>query len=655
MVSRKDHHCKKDKSMPVVTLPDGSQKSFDQPVSIADVASSIGPGLAKASLAGKIDGKILDLSYLIEQDSSLSIITDKDPDALEIIRHSAAHLLAQAVKELFPTAQVTIGPVIDDGFYYDFAFERQFTPDDLKTIEKKMQELVKQDHAVSREVMSRDDAIKYFQGINEEYKAEIITAIPSNEELSLYTQGEFTDLCRGPHVPSTGKIKAFKLMKLAGAYWRGDSNNEMLQRIYGTAWTNKKDLKAYLHRLEEAEKRDHRKLARQLHLFHVQEEAPGMIFWHPNGWAIYQQVENYIRSVLRLKGYQEVNTPQLVDKVLWEKSGHMSKFGDEMFLTHSENRDYAVKPMNCPCHIQVFNQGLKSYRELPLRMAEFGSCHRNEPSGTLHGLMRLRNFAQDDAHIFCTETQIQDEVSQFIDLLYQVYNDFGFEHIIVKLSTRPDNRVGSDEVWDKAESALEQALNNKGLEWDLQPGEGAFYGPKIEFSLKDCIGRVWQCGTIQVDFSMPGRLNAHYIAEDGTKQVPVMLHRAILGSLERFIGILIEEFAGAFPSWLAPIQVVVLCITDRQQEYAQKVEETLLNRGFRVKSDLRNEKIGFKIREHTMQKVPYLLILGDREEENQTVAVRARGGHDLGDMNLEKFIEALNTEVATHSNQIMES
>jgi len=641
--------------MPVVTLPDGSQKSFDQPVSIADVASSIGPGLAKASLAGKIDGKILDLSYLIEQDSSLSIITDKDPDALEIIRHSAAHLLAQAVKELFPTAQVTIGPVIDDGFYYDFAFERQFTPDDLKTIEKKMQELVKQDHAVSREVMSRDDAIKYFQGINEEYKAEIITAIPSNEELSLYTQGEFTDLCRGPHVPSTGKIKAFKLMKLAGAYWRGDSNNEMLQRIYGTAWTNKKDLKAYLHRLEEAEKRDHRKLARQLHLFHVQEEAPGMIFWHPNGWAIYQQVENYIRSVLRLKGYQEVNTPQLVDKVLWEKSGHMSKFGDEMFLTHSENRDYAVKPMNCPCHIQVFNQGLKSYRELPLRMAEFGSCHRNEPSGTLHGLMRLRNFAQDDAHIFCTETQIQDEVSQFIDLLYQVYNDFGFEHIIVKLSTRPDNRVGSDEVWDKAESALEQALNNKGLEWDLQPGEGAFYGPKIEFSLKDCIGRVWQCGTIQVDFSMPGRLNAHYIAEDGTKQVPVMLHRAILGSLERFIGILIEEFAGAFPSWLAPIQVVVLCITDRQQEYAQKVEETLLNRGFRVKSDLRNEKIGFKIREHTMQKVPYLLILGDREEENQTVAVRARGGHDLGDMNLEKFIEALNTEVATHSNQIMES
>ncbi len=641
--------------MPVVTLPDGSQKSFDQFVTIADVASAIGPGLAKAALAGEIDGNILDLSFVIKQDSHLSIITDRDPKGVDIIRHSAAHLLAQAVKQLYPAAQVTIGPVIDDGFYYDFAYERQFTPDDLKKIEKKMLELAKQDHKVTRKVMSRDDAVKYFHSINEEYKAQIIAEIPSNEDISLYTQGEFTDLCRGPHVPSTGKIKAFKLMKLAGAYWRGDSNNEMLQRIYGTAWLNKKDLKAYLHRLEEAEKRDHRKLARQLSLFHIQEEAPGMIFWHANGWAIYQQVEQYIRSVLRLHGYHEINTPQLVDKVLWEKSGHMSKFGDEMFITHSENRDYAVKPMNCPCHIQVFNQGLKSYRDLPLRMAEFGSCHRNEPSGTLHGLMRLRNFAQDDAHIFCTEAQIQDEVSDFIDLLYQVYNDFGFTDIIVKLSTRPDNRVGADEVWDKAENALEQALNNKDLDWVLQPGEGAFYGPKIEFSLKDCIGRVWQCGTIQVDFSMPGRLNAHYIEEDGTKQAPVMLHRAILGSLERFIGILIEEFAGAFPAWLAPIQVVILCITDRQQKYAKKIEESLLNKGFRVKSDLRNEKIGFKIREHTMQKVPYLLILGDREEENQTVAVRARGGHDLGDMNLDKFIEALSTEVATHSKQIMES
>ena len=640
--------------MPVVTLPDGSQRSFDQPVSIYDVASSIGPGLAKAAVAGRVNDRLVDTSFVIENDAELSIVTEKDPDALEIIRHSTAHLLAQAVKELYPNAQITIGPVIEDGFYYDISYEKQFTPEDLQKIEKRMKELAKKDFKVGRSVMARDDAVKFFRDMGEEYKAQIIESIPKEEQLSLYSQGDFTDLCRGPHVPSTGRLKAFKLMKLAGAYWRGDSNNEMLQRIYGTAWVNKKDLDEYLHRLEEAEKRDHRKLARQLDLFHSQEEAPGMIFWHNNGWTIYNEVEQYIRQTLRQNGYEEVNTPQMVDRVLWEKSGHWDKFREEMFTTHSENRDYAVKPMNCPCHIQIYNQGLKSYRDLPLRMSEFGSCHRNEPSGTLHGLMRLRNFTQDDAHIFCTEDQIQEEVSAFIDLLYQVYADFGFTDIIVKLSTRPEQRVGSDEVWDKAELALELALNAKELEWDLQPGEGAFYGPKIEFSLKDCLGRVWQCGTIQVDFSMPGRLDAHYIAEDGSKQVPVMLHRAILGSMERFIGILIEHHAGAFPTWLAPWQAVVMSITDRQADYVQKVEKSLRNRGLRAKSDLRNEKIGFKIREHTLQKVPYLLVVGDREQENQTVAVRTRGGQDLGSISLSAFEEGLLAEITSRGRQTLE-
>jgi threonyl-tRNA synthetase len=640
--------------MPVVTLPDGSQRSFDHPVSVFDVAQSIGPGLAKAALAGKVDDKLVDTSYVIEHDTQLNIVTDKDDNGLEIIRHSTAHLLAQAVKELFPSAQITIGPVIEDGFYYDIAYKEPFAPDDLQRIEKKMQELAKQNFQVTRKLMPRDEAVQYFRGIGEEYKAQIIEDIPQNEDISLYSQGEFTDLCRGPHVPSTGKLKAFKLMKLAGAYWRGDSNNEMLQRIYGTAWANKNDLKEYLHRLEEAEKRDHRKLARHLDLFHTQEEAPGMVFWHHNGWTIYQTVTKYIRDTILNNGYEEVHTPQLVDRVLWEKSGHWAKFRADMFTTESENRDYAVKPMNCPCHIQIYNQGLKSYRDLPLRMSEFGSCHRNEPSGTLHGLMRLRNFVQDDAHIFCTEEQIQSEVSQFIDLLFQVYADFGFTDIIIKLSTRPEQRVGSDEVWDKAEHALETALNAKGLDWALQPGEGAFYGPKIEFSLKDCLSRVWQCGTIQVDFSMPGRLDASYVAEDGTKHVPVMLHRAILGSLERFIGILIEHHAGAFPTWLAPWQAVVMCITDRQHEYAQKVEKSLRNQGFRVKSDLRNEKIGFKIREHTLQKVPYLLVIGDREMETNTVAVRTRSGKDLGSMELSRFTQGLNDEIASRGRHILE-
>jgi len=640
--------------MPVVTLPDGSKRNFDHPLSVLDVATSIGPGLAKAAIAGKVSDKLVDASYVIDHDVHLSIVTDKDRDGLEIIRHSTAHLLAQAVKELFPSAQITIGPVIEDGFYYDIAYEKQFTPEDLKRIEARMEELSNEDLPVSRKVMPRDEAVTYFRSIGEEYKAQIIEDIPRNEDISLYSQGSFTDLCRGPHVPSTGKLKAFKLMKLAGAYWRGDSKNEMLQRIYGTAWANKKELKEYLHRLEEAEKRDHRKLARQLDLFHTQEEAPGMVFWHHNGWSIYQTVMNYIREVILENGYQEVHTPQLVDRVLWEKSGHWEKFRADMFTTESENRDYAVKPMNCPCHIQIYNQGLKSYRDLPLRLSEFGSCHRNEPSGTLHGLMRLRNFVQDDAHIFCTEDQIQSEVSRFIDLLFAVYEDFGFMEVIIKLSTRPEQRVGADEVWDKAEHALEKALNAKGLEWALQPGEGAFYGPKIEFSLKDCIGRVWQCGTIQVDFSMPGRLDSTYIAEDGTKHVPVMLHRAILGSLERFIGILIEHHAGAFPAWLAPWQAVVMCITDRQHDYAVKMEKSLRKQGFRVKSDLRNEKIGFKIREHTLQKVPYLLVIGDREMETNTVAVRTRAGKDLGSMELSKFAQGLNEEIASRGRHILE-
>jgi len=631
--------------MPVITLPDGSKREYDQAVTVMDVALSIGSGLAKATLAGKVNGNLVDAGTLINQDATLQLITAKDEDGIDVIRHSTAHLLAQAVKQLFPSAQVTIGPVIENGFFYDFAYERPFTPEDLSAIEKKMEQLVAEDYAIHRSVLSRDEAVQFFKNLGEAYKAEIIESIPANEDLSLYEQGGFTDLCRGPHVPSTGKLKVFKLMKIAGAYWRGNSDNEMLQRIYGTAWGDKKDLQAYLHRLEEAEKRDHRKLAKTLDLFHSQEEAPGMVFWHEKGWIIYQQVEQYIREKLRVNGYGEVRTPQVVDRSLWEKSGHWEKFGDMIFTTHSENRDYAIKPMNCPCHVQIYNQGLKSYRDLPIRLAEFGSCHRNEPSGTLHGLMRVRNFVQDDAHIFCTEGQIQDEVSTFIDMLFDVYKDFGFEEVIIKLSTRPANRVGDDSVWDKAENALELALNTKGLKWDLQPGEGAFYGPKIEFSLKDCIGRVWQCGTIQVDFSMPGRLDATYIAEDGSRQVPVMLHRAILGSLERFIGILIEQHAGTFPLWLSPVQIVVLNITDRHSEYASQVMLDLEKQGIRVKIDLRNEKIGFKIREHSMQRVPYLVIIGDKELEQQSITVRTQKGDDLGSLSIHEFTERLKQEI----------
>lgn len=631
--------------MPTITLPDSTQRHYDQSVTVQEVAADIGPGLARAALAGKLGNRLVDTSYCIQQDSSLAIITSKDPEGLEIIRHSTAHLMAQAVKDLFPEAQVTIGPVIEDGFYYDFAHAKGFNESDLARIEQRMQELAEMDLPLTRLVMTRDEAVAFFRDMGEEYKAEIISSIPEDEELSLYRQGDFTDLCRGPHVPSTGKLKAFKLRKLAGAYWRGDSNNAMLQRIYGTAWPDKKQLKVYLRRLEEAEKRDHRRLGRHLDLFHTQEEAPGMVFWHDNGWVIYQSIVQYIRDKLRAHDYNEVQTPGVVDRSLWEKSGHWDKFGEEMFTTHSEKRDYAIKPMNCPCHVQIFNQGLKSYRDLPLRMAEFGICHRNEPSGTLHGLMRLRSFTQDDAHIFCTEDQIQGEVAEFMDLLYEVYADFGFNDVIVKLSTRPAQRVGSDSDWDKAEQALELALDNKGLAWELQPGEGAFYGPKIEFSLRDCLGRIWQCGTMQVDFSMPDRLDAHYIADDGSKQVPVMLHRAILGSLERFIGILIEHHAGAFPLWLAPVQAVVMNITDRQAEYVRQVEKNLAGRGFRVKSDLRNEKIGFKIREHTLQKVPYHLVVGDREVKNSTVAVRVRGGKDLGQVTIDNFAQQLTEDI----------
>jgi threonyl-tRNA synthetase len=645
---------KKGDNMPVITLPDGSERQFDNSVSVLQVAEAIGPGLAKATLGGQIDGQLLDASYLIEADAKLRIITEKDEEGLEIIRHSCAHLMAQAVKSLFPDAQVTIGPVIEDGFYYDFAYERPFAPDDIKAIEAKMTELAKQDFTVERSLKGRDETVVFFRDMGEEYKAEIIASIPSEEDLSLYKQGDFIDLCRGPHVPSTGKLKAFKLMKLAGAYWRGDSNNEMLQRIYGTAWPNKKALKQYLHRLEEAEKRDHRKLARKQDLFHFQEEAPGMVFWHPKGWVIYKVVEEYIRGKMREHGYQEIHTPQLVDRSLWERSGHWDKFHEDMFTTASENRDYAIKPMNCPCHIQVYNQGLKSYRDLPLRLAEFGSCHRNEASGTLHGLMRVRNFVQDDAHIFCTEAQIQQEVSNFIDLLFEIYTDFGFDEIIMQLSTRPENRVGSDEIWDKAEKALQIAVDEKGLECELQPGEGAFYGPKIDFSLRDCIGRIWQCGTIQADFSMPGRLGAHYVDENSEKQVPVMLHRAVLGSMERFIGILIEEYAGAFPAWLAPVQVVVASITEKQADYALKIAETLKNKGFRSETDLRNETIGLKIREQAMQRVPYQIIIGAREAEDNTVAVRTRDGEDLGAMPLDAFISRLEKDIAYHGRNILE-
>ena len=630
--------------MPNVTLPDGSVKSYDQSLTVAEVASSIGSGLAKAAIAGEIDGQLVDTSFMIENDSDLAIITNKDDKALEVIRHSTAHLLAQATQQLYPKAQVTIGPVIDNGFYYDFAYKDGFSEQDLAKIEKKMNAIVKQNFPIERMEMSRDDAVEFFKSMGEHYKAEIIESIPTDETLSLYKQGDFVDLCRGPHVPSTSKLKAFKLMKLAGAYWRGDSNNEMLQRVYGTAWENKEDLAAHLHRLEEAEKRDHRKIGKTQNLFHTQEEAPGMVFWHPKGWTLYQIIVQYMSQVFKDNGYQEVHTPEIMDRSMWEKSGHWDKFGDAMFTTHSENRDYAVKPMNCPGHVQIYKQGLKSYRDLPLRLGEFGSCHRNEPSGTLHGIMRVRNFVQDDAHIFCTIDQIQSEVSEFIDLTFKVYKHFGFENIDIKLSTRPEKRVGSDEVWDQAEASLSEALDAKGIEWELQEGEGAFYGPKVEFVLKDCLEREWQCGTIQADFSMPERLDAQYIAEDGSKQTPVMLHRVIVGSIERFTGILIEHYEGAFPSWLAPIQAVILNISQKQEEYSKNVEINLKKQGLRVISDLRNEKIGFKIREHSMQRYPYILVVGDREQENNQVSVRRRGGEDLGSMSLEALTELINQE-----------
>ncbi len=631
--------------MPAITLPDGSQRQFDQPVTVMDVASDIGPGLAKATLAGEVDGRLRDASHLIDEDANLRIITSKDPEGLEILRHSTAHLMAMAVESLYPDSQCTIGPVIEDGFFYDFAYPPGFTMEDLDRIGAEMRRIVKDALPVTREVWRRGEAIQFFRQEGEEYKAQIIQDLPEEEEITLYRQGDWVDLCRGPHVPDTGKLGQFKLTKLAGAYWRGDSNNEMLQRIYGTAWPTKKELDAYLTRLEEAEKRDHRRLAKQLDLFHFQEEAPGMVFWHDNGWRIYTEVKSYIRQQLRRNGYQEVNTPEVVDIKLWEKSGHADKFIEDMFITESENRTYAVKPMNCPCHVQIYNQGLHSYRDLPMRMSEFGSCHRDEPSGALHGLMRVRAFTQDDAHIFCTPDQVQQESADFIQLLYKIYADFGFNEILVMLSTRPENRIGADELWDQAESMLAASLDEAQIEWEENPGEGAFYGPKIEFSLKDTIGRVWQCGTLQVDFNMPGRLDATYIDEDSSRQTPVMLHRAILGSLERFIGILIENYGGAFPAWLAPVQAVVLNISEKQNDYCIKVTETLGNQGFRVDSDLRNEKIGFKIRQHTLAKVPYLLVVGDREVENGTVAVRARSGEDLGSMSAEAFAEHLAEDV----------
>ena len=641
--------------MPQISLPDGARLAFDEPVSVAAVAAAIGKGIARAALAARVDGRLVDLSCEIAADAKLELITERDPEGLEIIRHSTAHLLAQAVKQLFPEAQVTIGPVVENGFYYDFSYPKGFSPEDLERIEARMKELAAANQPITRSEMPRDEAVAYFRNLGEEYKAEIIASIPEDQSISLYRQGDFTDLCRGPHVPSTGRLKAFKLMKLAGAYWRGDSSNEMLQRIYGTAWPDRKTLKAYLTRLAEAEKRDHRKLARTLDLFHLQEEAPGMVFWHANGWVIYKEIEGYVREILRECDYQEVHTPQIVDRSLWERSGHWANFGDLIFTVHSDDREYAIKPMNCPCHIQIFNQGLRSYRELPLRMAEFGSCHRNEPSGTRHGLMRVRNFVQDDAHIFCTEDQIQDEVAQLIDLVFRMYGDFGFTDIGIKLSTRPEKRVGSDAVWDKAEKALGDALDHKGLEWSVDAGEGAFYGPKVDFFLRDSIERVWQCGTIQVDFSMPGRLGAEYVAEDGSRQIPVMLHRAILGSLERFIGILIEEYEGRFPVWLAPTQAVVLNITDGQAEYTQSCVKSLKNQGFRVRSDLRNEKIGLKIREHTLQRVPYLLIVGDREVKNRTVAIRTRAGEDLGAMSLEALAGRLDADIARRGHLCLES
>ena len=634
------------KRMPKITLPDGSQRDYDKPVTVAEIAESIGAGLARAALAGRVDGELVDTSFEVSTDAEVAIVTARDSDGLEVLRHSCAHLMAQAVQRLFPKAQVTIGPVVEDGFFYDFAIERAFTPEDLQAIEKMMQVIVKEDLVVQRSIMSRDEAVAMFKDMDEVYKVGIIEGIPGDEDLSFYRQGEFIDLCRGPHVPSTGKSAVFKLTSVAGAYWRGDSNNEMLQRIHGTAWGSKKDLKLYLQRLEEAEKRDHRKLGKKLDLFHFQEEAPGMVFWHPKGWTIYLVIESYMRQVQNANHYQEIRTPQLLDYSLWEKSGHAAKFADEMFTVESDNRLYAIKPMNCPCHIQVFNQGLKSYRDLPLRLAEFGSCHRYEPSGSMHGLMRVRSFVQDDGHIFCTEDQIQSEVADFMELLFGVYRDFGFDEVILRLSMRPQKRVGSDALWDDAEQALKDALNATGLPWELVPGEGAFYGPKIEYSLKDCMGRIQQCGTIQVDFFTPGSLGAHYIAEDNSKKVPVMLHRAVLGSFERFIGVLIEHHAGAMPAWLAPEQAIILNITDKQAEYCTQLQESLKNKGFRVSADLRNEKIGFKIREHTLQKIPYLLVVGDREVESSTVAVRKRGGEDLGTMTFEDFCNHLSHDVS---------
>jgi len=633
--------------MPDIKLPDGSIRSFPGPVTVAEVAASIGAGLAKAALAGKVDGKLVDTSFCMEQDAALAIVTDKDVEGLELIRHSTAHLLAYAVKELFPEAQVTIGPVIDNGFYYDFAYKRPFTTEDLATIEKKMAELVKRDIPLAREVWSRDDAVKFFLGLGEKYKAELIEAIPADQDVSLYREGDFIDLCRGPHVPSTGKLKAFKLMKVAGAYWRGNSKNEMLQRIYGTAWAKKEELEAYLHMLEEAEKRDHRRIGKHLDLFHMQDEAPGMVFWHPKGWAIWQEIEQYMRQVYRNNGYQEIRCPQILDRSLWERSGHWEHYKNNMFTTESEKRDFAIKPMNCPGHVQVFNSDLRSYRELPLRYGEFGSCHRNEPSGALHGLMRVRGFVQDDGHIFCTEDQIESEVTAFNALVQKVYADFGFEQVAVKLALRPEGRVGSDEIWDKAEDALRAGLKASGLEWEELVGEGAFYGPKIEFHIKDAIGRSWQCGTMQVDFSMPGRLGAEYVAEDNARHVPVMLHRAILGSLERFIGILVENYSGAMPLWLAPVQVAVMNISEHQADYAAEVVEKLHLAGFRAEADLRNEKITYKIREHSLNRLPYQIIVGDKEKAENLVAVRTRGGQDLGQMRLDDLIQRLQQEAAT--------
>ncbi len=638
--------------MPKITLPDGSQKIFNQPVTVMEIAESIGPGLAKSTLAGNVNGVLLDTSIKVDYDASINIITSKDKAGIDIIRHSFAHLIGHAVKQLYPEAKMAIGPVIEDGYYYDIEYNRSFTPEDLEKIQERIEQLIKSDYDIIVEIVSKKKATETFKARREDYKVEIINDIPENEIIKLYHHQEYTDMCRGPHVPNTRHLRAFKLMKISGAYWRGNSENTMLQRIYGTAWANSKDLKSYLNRVAEAEKRDHRKIAKKLSLFHTQEESPGMVFWHPNGWSIYQVLEQYIRKILSMNGYEEIKTPQAVDKSLWEKSGHWEKFKEDMFTTSSENRVYAIKPMNCPCHVQIFNQGLKSYRDLPIRLAEFGSCHRNEPSGSLHGLMRVRNFTQDDAHIFCTENQIQQEVSSFIDIVFKVYESFGFNDIEIKLSTRPENRVGSDEIWDKSEKSLADALTTKNLDWEVLPGEGAFYGPKIEFSLRDCLGRIWQCGTIQVDFSMPKRLDASYIDENGERKVPVMLHRAILGSFERFIGILIEHYAGNFPAWIAPTQVVIMGITDRNSDACQLLASQLKKEGYRVQIDIRNEKIGFKIREHTIQKIPFMAIIGDKEQHSQKVSLRSREGKDLGILNYSELVSTLEKSINNLGKQV---